>query len=114
MKTRACVKRAPAQLEKLAKETVSSPYRLVLHYADGRGRAEDRGVVVFVRYEDPRGDRTPAPLRGICGLVRGPHHQEERRRGLAIQLLTQSQNAADGIQGEEVMCFRPVVLDGVN
>lgn len=91
----------------------SSPHRLVLHDADGGGRAEDWSVVVLVCHEDPGCDGTPASLRRIRGLIRGPHHQEERRGRLAIQLLPQGQDSGGTVQEEQVGRVRPVVFDGV-
>lgn len=97
----------------LSEETVHSPHGLILHHADGRRRAEHRGVVVLVRHEDPGGDRTPAPLGRVQRLVGGPHHQVEGGRGLTIQLLAQGQHSAGGVQRQEALCVGPVVLDGV-
>lgn len=111
---RSRVQHTPAELATNQEAVAHSPDRLVLHHADGRRRAEDGGVVVFIRDEEPRGDRPPAPLRGVRGLVCGAHHQEEGRRGLPVQLLSQAQNAAEGIQRQEVVPLRPAVLDGVH
>lgn len=64
--------------------TWHSPYRLILHDADRRRRAEDRRVVVFVCHEHSGGDWTPASLRDIHCLVCGSHHEVKGGCGLTV------------------------------